>query len=204
MDALLNLSLDLQIIFAAGYLGFWVATVGIESKLRPTDIAMQILVYGLVAKLMLIALPERIYCNEVLPPILAVIASVVVGMCWRSFLRKIVTDFLKFARVHNHDHMPTVLDSIMNETNVTWEYVQVHMKDGRLFESDSYKVDNNVPLDKYVIDPEGNIAMYVTKIFQANRNEEPSTFEDDDENLGSVLSYISADNISRIDICWKK
>lgn len=202
MDALLNLSLDFQIILVAGYLGFWIATVGIDQKITPTHIAMQVLVYGFFAKMSLLVFEGLGVQNKVLPSLFAVFVSVFIGCAWRGLLRKWTTDFFKYIGVYQQDHLPSVRASILEEANAKWECVQVYTTDGKIYESNFNFVPKGLLTGSFMYDQDGNISMYLTKLFLSVKDEEPRTFEDNNLELGNSLTYIPSEQIIRVNICW--
>ncbi|MBL1421561.1 MAG: hypothetical protein COC24_013710 [Alphaproteobacteria bacterium] len=202
MESLFGLTFEIQIVLVGGYLGFWVSTVGRNKRMRPTDIAMQILVFGLISKLVLLIFSSFGVENEFYPPIIAVLAAIIGAAVWRKIIGKIVVKFMKWTNVHHDDHSPSVIASMLGETGVVWQYVQIHLNDGKVYESIFGLLPKDLPLNAITIDEEGNVSLYVTKIIQKDRVAEPTIFEFDANSESATITYIPVHRIERIDVNW--
>lgn len=202
MDKLLNLSFELQIILVGGYLGFWISSTGLSQRLKPMDMLMQILVYGIFAKIVLVLMQKYEFDGAILPLALAVAASVFMAMCWRGFARKMVAGVMNKTKVHMHDNNPSVLASMLEEKGAVWEFVQIHLNDGKIYESAFGLLCDDLPLNAIMIDDDGNVALYVTKIYPKDRSAAPTEFDFDKNNPVGTITYIPVDRIDRIDVNW--
>ncbi|PCI86634.1 MAG: hypothetical protein COB24_08870 [Hyphomicrobiales bacterium] len=202
MDSLINLSLDIQIILVAGYLGFYVATVGRDGGLRPVDIGMQILVYGLLAKLATLLLAEFGLNKPIYQVVGAVIASLVVAAVWRRYLRKIWAKIIRQVGIHVDDHNPSVIASILDETDALWRNVQIYTNDGKVYESNFYKLPAGLPNNNIALDGVGNVSLYVTALYADAHDESPLVFEGHDPKQKCKLTYLPANIIIKMNISW--
>jgi len=204
---ILNASFEIQAMLVFGYFGYWIATVGLDAKLSTNDRMFQILAYGFVGWFIgkiAYQIFFGILHNDIVvwaQIIVMFISSVLSASLWRKYIRKWSTSFFSKVKVHTQDHHPSTIVSLINETNLTWNFVQVHLDNGTVLESDFTKLEG-YPTDPLIIDPDGNVAMYITSIHRANKT--PDKLNPNDEERGYKINYIPSKEIARIEICWRK
>lgn len=217
MKDILALSFELQAVLVCGYLGYCIASIGHRVTHSTEDRLFQILSFGflsllsyyLLRWLAFFPLPNQTLetstiAANVIQAICMLVFTLFFASIWKSFFKKWLQRLLSIWGVSNEDNYPNVIGSIIHgHSRFTWDYIHLHMNDGRTIRSDlvqlkQYSPTGSIPL----IDAEGNVALYVTTIYRENGDSED--FSPLHENGAFKLSYYPKDKISEIEICWRK
>ncbi|WP_311030130.1 hypothetical protein [Mesorhizobium koreense] len=210
MGELIGMAIDLQLIIAAGYLGYRISMAGTGDVDRTEDVIFKVLVFGLVGRLAAEAVRWLTFslCPDlftiglpvaVLKGAVVIAAAVGIALYWRGWGSDLVSRCMKRMQVYEDDHQPSAWRSITNAKR-TWDYAQVHLTDGRILEADFAQVPNDVPVNKITLNEDG-VALYVTKVIRADDTE--LLFEKPNSVGASIISYIPRTQISQIDIRWR-
>ncbi|MGI3125200.1 hypothetical protein [Nitratireductor sp. PBL-C9] len=196
MEALLSTPLELQISIAAGYLGWWIATIGNRQN-SPADMALQILLYSIVARsassMALAFAPEMTEGITFAAVAVSTIGSaVIIAIAWRSIIRPLWGDLMAWLGVYYDDHQTSSWRSI-NEIKDKRHTIHIHLKDGSVLECNYAETGAaSRAHDLYVA--EDGMALPVTKFYRADGTSVAFTAHDNDFSL----DYIPRSEIQRV------
>lgn len=203
MDKILELPFEFQAMLVAGYLAYRVSVVGVDKNIRAQDQFFQILVYGFIGLIASQILHKFVNDNR-LWTISVILAVPFVSSCiWRGFGHDRFFKLMRFTKVHSSYSQDSTLDTIQYEFGkLPRRYVAIRLKDGRWLKSDLGKVmEANPPSKPFILDGEGNVAVYVTNVWSEKDGAKVVEFEDD----GTFeYTYIPHAEIKEMDIGWRK
>jgi len=205
-----NLPIEVQILLVAGYLGYKVFVTGRGVAHQTEDKALQIITFGsigrLVATLFTMAVTSAFQSIRVPPEeglilvaIVTVIAAATTAALWRSIGLRLFSELMRRTGVYRDDHQYSTWSSI-TAVNANWNYVQLHLNDGRTLESDFGQLDPRPLGDSITVNDDG-FALYITAIYDENnlRKEIGPKYND----RATTISYVPRSTIAQIDIGWQ-
>lgn len=197
---LTKLPFDIQIILAAGYLAYRLATAGLDRTHRAADTVFQVFVYGSVAYLAYtLAKPHAGLAPAMAAAALGALAA---AALWRACGRNAVVWVLRKLNVTRENYMPSTWDNIIQSPQ-TWTYVSVYRDDDVTFESDLANLPECLPLAGIDVDAGGNIALYVTRTIAPNGDvTDFGTRGALDKLVRAHLTYIPARNIKNVTVSF--
>jgi hypothetical protein len=216
MTDILNLTFEIQLMLVCGYFSYSISSIGRRINHSVEDKLFQIIAFGFLSLIiyqMIIILYGTIPGNsspaagsvfgKTLQGLLMIFISIFIGGLWKAKVQSWMYRIMKEFGVSNEDHFPTVLGSIMHgHSNLTWDYIHLHLNDGRTIRSDMVNVQEKDPIGSIpLVDAQGNVALYVTKIYKEKGDE---VFDPKHENGSFKLSYYPKEKISGIEIAWRK
>lgn len=208
-EKLLQLPVEIQVMLAIGYLGYRVATSGLDKKHKPLDTFLQVMVYGAIGRgimegVQAIAVPYWWSAS------IGLVGAVVIAALWRRIGLKLVIRLLRITSVSYENFSPSTWDSIIQDTEAKWTYVSVRTVDGEYLESDLNLVPSGLPSGPVDTDGEGNIAIFVTHIDRAEDKKDDASESEETNEFGATgvvdergrshLTYIPASRIDRITV----
>ncbi|MES0156923.1 hypothetical protein NKJ81_25480 [Mesorhizobium sp. M0018] len=207
MNELLGLSIDLQIVLVAGYLGYRVSIIGRGIVDRTEDFVFKVLTYGLIGKLIAHrVIDSSLLVNKAQPEAIllqtgaaTVVFSVMAASLWRRAFSGWFSWAMKKLTIYQDDHEASVWSSIVNCRSI-WDYVQVHLASGKIIESHFSQVDEAIPMRGITLNEDG-LAMYVTAIYRPDGSQDK--FAPQNDGGFAALTYIPRDQITQMDISWK-
>lgn len=214
MDQLISLSVDLQMVIVAGYLGYKIAVIGRGVSHSTEELLAQVLAYGLLARggafalglgadaiLHWLATPNPLPAAAQMLVVGVVTTSLglLAGVLWRRDGNRLAASLLNALGTHTDDHEATTWASL-RAAKAEWQFVQVHLKDGRILESVFELVSKSVPGHRLILGDDG-LSLYVTKIHRVDGTavDVPVSGHDNDY----VATYIPRDNVAQIDFGWR-
>ena len=190
MNAILSLTLEIQLIIVCGYLGYWVSTIGIGHKSTTTDIIMQTLVFATLAKIGLLTYQVLLgfwhisyYLGQLEGQYIelfsigdaanitgaicfALLFSIGGAILWRKSFRDITAQWMKNHNIHRYDHRPTALSSLIEAfTSTDAVSISVWLKNGDYLESRLIEVDRSLKLWEGRIDADWSCPAFVPLLF---------------------------------------
>ncbi len=194
VEELLKLPFEIQLVLAAGYLAYRLATVGLDKKHRAADTIFQVFVYGTVAFAAYAAVSEKVSLSWAI--VISTTAALVIAALWRAVGLRIFVCILRALKVTRENFAPSTWDSILDARR-DWAFVSVVSVDNVAYESN---LKSKLPLGPLELDRDGNIALYVTRIVEANGDEQ--YFQPIDEFGRAHLTYIPANQIKTVTISF--
>lgn len=213
MNDILALTFEVQLMLVCGYFSYSIGSIGRRINHSVEDKIFQIITFGFLSLIIyqtLIWLCDAVFesfsntAETIFQAASMILIAVGIGAIWKAKLQSWVYKIMKALGVSNEDHYPTVLGSVIHgHTKFTWDYLHLHLKDGRTIRSDLTQIkDLNLAGSAPLVDAEGNVALYVTTIYRSDDTQED--FVPAHENGSSKLSYYPKDAIAGIEIAWRK
>lgn len=194
------------VIFSAGYMGYFVSTVGLKQRNSTIDVLFTIFIFGLFA-----ALVYKITITSsdsapssgiiVLKTTLSVLAAVLIAGLWRFAGRPFLYLILRKLKVSNTDAHDTVLSNLFDYTGACATQLTVYLKSGNVLMCDNLSLFSDKPCGTFKLGIDGDVLMYVT------HQKSNGTWEEDKEVIsetwGSEITYVPTREIERISIRFK-
>jgi hypothetical protein len=212
LDAILSISIDLQIVLIAGYLGYKVATVGRGIAHSTEEFLVQLLVFGSISRgiaylIELVAVWLASSTPNTIPPegrtlaiaVVTLVAGIACGAIWRKSGNRLVSVLMRATGTHVDDHEPTTWASI-RATKATWTFIQLHLRDGTTLESVFGQLPSDVPGGPFIVADDG-INIYVTKITRPDGTSVDCSVVGMMQDV--VATYVPRDNINQVDYGWR-
>ncbi|WP_431674451.1 hypothetical protein [Rhizobium leguminosarum] len=198
---LLNLPWVTLLILAAGYMGYFVAHVGLREHHKTVGVTFNTLVFGFCAAFAY-QLSRYMEINILAASGTAVVTSVLLGAVWRALLRPVFYNIMQNTNVSYADDIPTAWLNLFGETNVVASQLLVRLKDGRtLMCSDLHRFKDE-PNGPFRFGATGDILMYVTDLKVGYAW---STIDDVFcDEWGSEITYIPASEVAQVNFRRRK
>lgn len=220
MTALLDMSLEFQLIAVAGFIAYQLSTIGRGIKSSTEQFLLQVLSFGLFARLISILVlmiieasfdidsskfnsNDNISVKVLITGGATLFIALVAGMYWRKKGSAQVSRFMGWAEIYRDDHESSVYHSILN-TKSTWSLLQITLNDGTVMESDvgllmSY--DEHLPIGPVLLDSDG-IGAYLTGEYDAEGKY--TAFTELKTSYGFQFTYFPMSDIKRFNVTWIK
>lgn len=198
LATLLNLPFDTLFVVAVGYLGFRSAYTGRAGGYSAVDVLFLSAVFGLIAKVVLIAISIR---GTWAPGIYAAAIIVTVGgaLVWRRWLQERLFRGLRHLGISDHDGFFDVWGSMLARPLPAPTQLVVRLKSGRHLMCDALGRFNEMPLGPCLLGEDGSVALYVTHV-RTDPAEGWIEMEPFDANFGASMTFVRSEEISDIDI----
>jgi hypothetical protein len=194
-DALQNLSWQVQLTLAGGYLAYVIAYTGIRSHHTPIDTAFLSFVFGLPVAATLWACQAL---NKVIfVSLLAVVMGCLIALIWRKYVRSVVRATLHRWDISWSTDDPTTIATLSDNAKFGMTAFAVQLKDETWLECKNPHEFEGAPFNPVIIGKDGSVALYVTHKELKGQPEEaiPSVR---DEQFGDKITYIPASEIRQI------
>ncbi len=215
MNELLELPWQIQIVIVAGYFSYASAYSGKRSSHKSVDTLAIILSFGGIGLLTLNLLDawlakNLIICGwdiskarNLILAALAVLFSLVCAIVWRRFLHEKIGKILRQLSDTDDDGLHYCWDTLIQEKGVSFNQLNVRLKDGRTLESYPLHQFDESPNGNCVLGGDGSIAMYVTHITEKDGvRREAQNVRCQEE--GDRITFIPVSEIAEVDIRRKK
>lgn len=192
----LNLPWATLVTLACGYMGYFIAHVGVRDHHKQIDVAFSTLVFGFFAAFAY-QIGRYIGAGMLISAAFAVVISCVVGALWRTYGRRLLYKILRSGDVSHADDIPSAWLSLFGETKTIATSLSVKTKDGTILLSESLADFSNKPNGPFVFGSNGDVLMYVTDIKELGGKWEKQD-DVDYEDWGTVITHIPASEIMRV------
>jgi hypothetical protein len=197
-EDLLKLPWDLQVPLASGYAAYVLAYTGLRDRQKTVDVAFISLVFSLVATGVLTLAAKR-GVEPVQASGLAFGVTVISGALWRRLGRPFVGWSLRAANITWANDDPSALATLSENTKCYVTQVAVQIDDGSWLSCQSAVDFTRAPFGPFQLGPNGDIALYVTDITEADGASKPQpTLRD--PTYGDRITYVPAARIKRITV----
>lgn len=194
------------VIFSAGYMGYFVSTVGLKQRNSTIDVLFTIFIFGLFAALVYkftITSSDSAPSSGiiVLKTTLSVLAVVLIAGLWRTIGRSIFYSIMRKCKVSYTDAHVTVLSNLFDYTGACATQLTVYLKSGNVLMCDDLSSFSEKPFGTFKLGIDGDVLMYVTDI-QSNgiwKNVKGVI----SDTWGSEITYVPTREIERISIRYK-
>ena len=194
-DAYYLLPLGAQIALGGGYLGQYVAFVGLRRSTSAIELTMRSLAFG-IAALLAFGILRDLGAPVWASTILAVASSVAVGALWRRWGMDWANQLLKRLKITSDDGIPDAWTALIQSGDLNIMELSVHTKDGRVLyhEREAY---GSALMDGMYFGSDGSIIMVVVEEELPDGTMETRERVDAAE-WGVRQTYIPADQIARV------
>ncbi|MEQ8505946.1 MAG: hypothetical protein RIB80_11520 [Rhodospirillales bacterium] len=198
IEELMKLPFEIQLVMAAGYMAYRVASSGLDRAHKTADIVFQVFVYGLVAYLSYDFVLRWVSTAPAMG--VGIIGSIAVASFWRAIGRQIFVAIVRKSKITRENFTPSTWDHIL-QSRYQWAYVSVACDDAKSYESNLQALPKGLPFDFLDLDTDGNIAIYVTRIIQADGSAKDFGIEGVVDEYGRAqLTYIPVSSIKNVTI----
>lgn len=201
--SLLDLPWPTLVTLAAGYIGYFVANVGVKDQHKAVDITFSALVFGLFSAGIYHA-SVWVGINAYMAAFPAVMAAFVAGSCWRKYGRKWMYSLLRKYDISWSDDTSSAWQAMFGHTQYRVTEIFVYLKDGSGLLSRLPGNYEEWPNGPFTLGNHGDISLYVTHRKSINGE----AWEEYEgvvyQSWGALATWIPADQIARVDIRRKK
>ncbi|PAV04617.1 hypothetical protein CBG25_07185 [Arsenophonus sp. ENCA] len=197
--SLLDLPWATLVTLASGYIGYFIANVGLKEHHKPIDILFSTLIFSL--------LPTAIYhvtlwygVNAYTATLLPVLLALTLGASWRKYGRKRLYAFLRKHNISWSDGTHAAWQQMFGLTDYRVTELFVVLKDGSGLLSRLPGRFEGLPNGPFTLGNNGDVILYVTHRSSANSDEWVEYGDVIHQDYGALATYIPADQITRIDI----
>ncbi|MGX8941969.1 hypothetical protein ACWWJF_18465 [Symbiopectobacterium sp. Eva_TO] len=197
--SLLDLPWATLVTLASGYIGYFIANVGLKEHHKPIDILFSTLIFSL--------LPTAIYhvtlwcgVNAYTATLLPVLLALTLGASWRKYGRKRLYAFLRKHNISWSDGTHSAWQQMFGLTDYRVTELFVVLKDGSGLLSRLPGRFEGLPNGPFTLGNNGDVILYVTHRSSANSDEWVEYGDVIHQDYGALATYIPADQITRIDI----
>ncbi|KFK92761.1 MULTISPECIES: hypothetical protein [unclassified Serratia (in: enterobacteria)] len=204
--SLLNLPWATLVTLVCGYIGYFIANVGLNEHHRPIDVTFSTLVFGLLASLFysLTLHLDVGHFQQYLATFSALAFGAGSGAFWRKYARKWMYKFLRHHDISWSDNTSSAWQAMFGHTEFRVTEIYVFLKDGsgllcRL--PGKYEAWPNGP---FTLGNKGDITLYVTHR-KSTKGKDWVEYEGlVDSSWGAMATYVPVEQIARVDIRRKK
>jgi hypothetical protein len=195
--AAFGLPWEVLLTLAVGYAGYFVANVGVRAHHKSIDVTFSTIVYGFFGTAAYLAVLAAGLQMWVAVPA-GFVVSMVAGGLWSAVLRDRFADALRHLNVSQNDDLPSALANLMADKKGHATQLSVRLTTGVWLMCNDLARFQSAPCGPCVLGPSGDVLMYVTHHRDADGDYEEC--EVDVPNWGMELTYIPANQVSRIDL----
>lgn len=196
LQNLANLPWTLQLVLASGYCSYLLAYVGMRQHHTAIDTLFASLAFGLVA-LVVVSLP--LAWTDLVAGIAAFIASLLVAVLWRKWMRPSLRKILRAWNYSWADDSTRAWDRLLEDTEYGPTQLTVELVDGRFLYCTSTYTVANWPHGPYVLGTSGDVLMYVNSSEGTDGIVRPVDGLSDPA-WGELLTYIPAREIRKLSV----
>lgn len=200
---LINLPWATLVTLASGYIGYFIANVGLKDHHKPIDITFSTLIFGLFAAMVYQAFVWAGW-GEYLAALLAVAYAFANGAWWRKYGRKWMYKFLRDHDISWSDGTSSAWQQMFDHIDYRVTEFYVIMKDGSGLLSRLPGDFEDLPAGPFALGNSGDIILYATHHSPADSEEWIKYDDVVDSSWGALATYIPAEQIARIDIRRRK
>lgn len=197
--SLLNLPWATLVTLACGYIGYFIANVGLKEHHQPVEITFSTLIFGLFSAMVYHALTWAGLdtWTATFPTVLYAFAS---GAYWRRYARKWMYKFLRDNDISWSDSTSSAWQAMFDQREHRVTEIFVYLKDGSGLLSRLPGDYEEWPNGPFTLGNKGDITLYVTHRRSIQGNEWVKHDGVVNDSWGALATYIPADQIARVDI----
>ncbi|HAT1685373.1 TPA: hypothetical protein I8Y21_006231 [Klebsiella oxytoca] len=197
--SLINLPWATLVTLASGYIGYFIANVGLKDHHKPIDITFSTLIFGLFAAMVYQAF-IWIGWGEYLAALLAVLYAFANGAWWRKYGRKLMYKFLRDHDISWSDSTSSAWQQMFGQIDFRTTELVVFLKNGAALASRDMGRFEGLANGPFTLGNQGDVILYVTDRLSVKTGKWKK-----DENViynpdGALATYVPADQIARLEI----
>lgn len=200
-SSLINLPWATLVTLASGYIGYFIANVGLKDHHKTIDITFATLVFSLLPTLLysfiLLCFTHSLITYSATAG--AVMLAVISGALWRVSGRKWMYWLLRKFNISWSDGTSSAWQRMFDQRGYYVTEVYVHLKDGTILLAEAPGNFKGQPCGSFVMGNEKDILLYVTHEKAAGSVDwvECDVLH---KSWGAMTTYIPADQIARVKI----
>ena len=198
-SSLLNLPWATLVTLACGYIGYFIANVGLKEHHQPVEVTFSTLIFGLFSAMVYHALTWAGLdtWTATLPTVLYAFAC---GAYWRRYARNWMYKFLRDNDISWSDNTRSAWQQMLGQTDYAVYEVVVYLKDGVILLSRDIIRFEGLPNGPCTLGNDGDVILYVTNRFKPNKQEWCEDKSVIDGKYGALATFIPGDQIARMEI----
>ncbi|EIW2892672.1 hypothetical protein MB878_004208 [Salmonella enterica] len=200
--SLLDLPWGTLVTLASGYIGYFIANVGLKDHHKTIDITFATLVFSLLPTLtytlisMVYASPFTTYVSTAS----AVVIAVIEGSLWRIYGRKWMYRILRALNISWSDSTSSAWQQMFGLTDYRCTELFVILKDGSGLQSSPLSRFEGLPNGPFTLGNSGDVILYVTHTSEPGSDDWIEYDQVIHKSWGALATYIPADQIAKVEI----
>ncbi|ECG5643193.1 hypothetical protein E1K64_15735 [Salmonella enterica subsp. enterica serovar Poona] len=199
--SLINLPWATLVTLASGYIGYFIANVGLKDHHKSVDVTFSTLIFGLFSAAVYQAF---LWCgaNAYFSAFPAVVLAFCAGAFWRKHGRRFMYNFLRDHDISWSDDTGTAWQQMFGLIDYRCTELFVILRDGSGLRSSPLANFEGLANGPFCMGNNGDVILYITHYKPADRENwveyDPEAVVD--ESWGALASWVPADQIARIEI----
>jgi hypothetical protein len=202
VELALNQSWSTLLLVASGYAAYYVANVGIREHHKPADVTFSILIFAFASAFAFYFCRWSLGIPLVPTSGITFVFGMLVGAIWRKFGRPHFAHLLRRADISHSDDLPSAWMALFGERRVATQ-LSVQLKDGTWLMCENLSKFAKSPNGPCVLGAKGDILMYVTDKQSKRGSGFVSEPDPIDVLWGHEITYIPADQITKITLRYR-
>jgi len=195
--SLLDLPWATLVTLASGYVGYFIANVGLKDHHKNVDITFSTLVFGLFSATAYGAFPSHaVYWST----LVALATAMITGAIWRKYGRKWMYQIMRALNISWSDGTNSAWQQVFGQIGYRTTEVFVILKDGSGLLSRNLARFEGLPNGPFALGNTGDVILYVTHHSAPDSDDWHEFAGVIDDDWGALATYIPADQIARVEI----
>ncbi|HGB3471631.1 TPA: hypothetical protein ACIVB1_001921 [Salmonella enterica subsp. diarizonae serovar 61:l,v:z35] len=197
--SLINLPWATLVTLASGYIGYFIANVGLKDHHKPIDITFSTLIFGLFAAMVYQAFVWTGW-GEYLATLLAVLYAFANGAWWRKYGRKWMYKFLRDHDISWSDSTSSAWQQMFGIIDYRCTELFIILKDGSGLRSSPLGRFEGLPNGPFTLGNNGDVILYVTHTSSSDSEDWIEYEAVIHHSWGDLATWIPADQIARVEV----
>lgn len=195
--SLLQLPTDTIVVLAAGFLGYRIASVGLDRGHGSADVIFGSLVFAVVARITAMAVATAggsVWAATASSIVITCLAA----MLWRRWGSTWAYRLLRAAGVSTSDRHQTAWDPLRVNPALRPSQIIVRRKDGTQLMCDRLDRFAALPTRSCLFGADGSVALYVTDARGAEDEDWVSQDVEGPDDWGNLMTYVPASEVAQL------
>jgi hypothetical protein len=203
MSDIAQLPWPILVTLACGYAAYSIASLGYRSRHSQSDVVFSVLLFGFLSQVVYQGILRVDEGALVWATLAAFVIAILLGSLWRKYGRRIFRSVLRWLSISFSENTQKGFPApFLMEPNLPPTQICVWTKDGCQYSCDSCGRFLGKPFGPFVYSEAGDIWLYATH-FQPSPDAPDAEVKDVESphaEWGTRVTYIPADNISRVTV----
>ncbi|WP_334467757.1 hypothetical protein [Arsenophonus sp. PmNCSU2021_1] len=196
-SSLLNLPWATLVTLASGYVGYFIANVGLKEHHKTVDITFSTLVFGLISATAYESVAVyAVYWST----LVALVTAIITGAVWRKYGRRWMYKLMRALNISWSDGTHSAWQQLFGQIEYRATEVFVILKDGSGLLSRPLARFEGLPNGPFALGNTGDVILYVTHHSAPDSDEWREFAGVIDDSWGALATYIPAEQIARVEI----
>jgi hypothetical protein len=197
---LLSAPWDTILTLSSGYIGYYVAHVGIREHHRGIDQVFRVVLYGFFGIFVYYWLRYSFDVGILSASLASLIMTFGLGAFWRRWGRAQLEKALRAGRISQSDDTPTAWMALAEAgDHAVATQLKVRLSDGTRLFCENLAAFKSHPNGPCVLGGNGDVLIYVTHEAKGSSKEYARIASIDDELHGTMITYVPREQIARIE-----